>query len=306
MDSSRLPEGIKIGNAVGAVLLACLALSFGDAMIKQSSTTFTLWQLFTMRSVIAVPLLIFFVRIYSCETPILPQQVFWTLLRSLILVLMWVFYYIALPHIPLTTAAAAYYVLPILITLLAALLLGDRVGAKGWIAVVSGFVGVILVLKPQSESFNIYALLPLLAAACYALAMILTRIKCAREKPLVLSLWLNFSFLAVGLTASLIIHLWNPAAASIETNPFLFDTWKSMWLDEWRLMALLAISIVIGSACAAFAYQSSYSSTIATFDFAYVLFAAFWGFIFFSELPDLMSVLGICMIVGGGILSVWR
>ena len=289
--------------AVVAILAACFALSLGDALIKQQSARFAIWQIFVMRSVIAIPFLIYFVRIHSCTVPIKPIQPGWTILRSLILVLMWIFYFAALPHIELAIAAAAYYTLPIFITLFAAIFLGEKITAKGWVAVLVGFTGTLLILQPQADDFNTYALLPLVSALCYASAMILTRSKCQREKPTVLSLWLNISFVGVGAFALLLLKLWNPDADLIASNPFLFGAWTPMWLDEWRVMAILAIAIVIGSIGAAMAYQNGPSSTIATFDFAYVGFATIWGFVLFAEVPGAQVSIGIILIVTAGVIA---
>lgn len=289
--------------AIAAILVACFSLSLGDALIKQQSVSFVIWQIFVMRSVIAVPFLIYFVRITSCAVPIKPIQPGWTLLRSLILVLMWIFYFAALPHIELAIAAAAYYTLPIFITLFAALFLGEKITAKGWLAVLLGFSGTLLILQPRADDFNPYALLPLVSALCYAGAMILTRSKCQQEKPTVLSLWLNISFVGVGAFALLLLKLWNPGADLIAANPFLFGTWTPMWLDEWQVMAVLAIAIVIGSIGAAMAYQNGPSSIIATFDFAYVGFAAIWGFVLFAEVPGAQVSVGIILIVTAGAIA---
>ena len=114
------------------------------------------------------------------------------------LTFMWVAYYTALPHVDLSVAAAAYYTLPIFITLFAALFIGDTIGAKGWVAVFLGFCGVLLILKPQADDFNAYALLPIISAILYALAMIITRTKCRNENVLVLSIALNVSMSALG------------------------------------------------------------------------------------------------------------
>ncbi|MCP3908876.1 MAG: DMT family transporter [Oceanicoccus sp.] len=304
-NSYQIPSR-SIIKAIVAILITCLALSLGDAMIKQSSASFTLWQIFILRSAIAIPFLIYFVRIQSCETPVKPDQAFWTGLRSLILVLMWVFYYVALPKVPLSIAAAALYLSPLFITLFASIFIGDKIGVNGWIAVVLSFIGILLVLKPQSEEFSVYAMLPLISAVCYALAMIMTRIKCGDEKPLVLSLWLNVTFVIVGLVASALIYLWQPSTEAINSNPFMLGEWASMWLAEWKIIALLAVAIIIGSTGAAVAYQTEHSSTVATIDFCYVLFAALWGSLFFAEVLDLVSVVGIVLIIGGGILSVRR
>ena len=290
--------------AVIAILSACFALSLGDALIKQQSTSFVIWQIFVMRSVIVIPFLIYFVRIRSCEIPIKPERAGWTLLRSMILVLMWIFYFAALPHIELATAAAAYYTLPIFITLFAAIFLDEAITAKGWIAVLLGFIGTLLILRPQADDFDAYSLLPIAAAVCYAGAMILTRSKCRHEKPAVLGLWLNLCFVIVGTFALLVLFLWNPDGETIKINPFLLGEWTPMWLDEWRIMAILAIAILVGSVSAEFAYQNGPSSIIATFDFAYVAFAVVWGFLLFDEIPQPLVASGIILIVIAGTIAV--
>ncbi len=290
--------------AVGAILLACLALSLGDALIKQQSASFVIWQIFVMRSIIVIPFLVYFARIRSCELPIRPEQASWTLLRSLILVLMWVLYFAALPHIELATAAAAYYTLPIFITLFAAIFLDDSITAKGWFAVLLGFIGTMIILQPQADDFDSYALLPIASAICYACAMILTRSKCRHENPAVLGLWLNVAFVAVGAVALLVLYLWNPDNETIQLNPFLLGKWTPMWLDEWRIMAILAVAILIGSVGGAVAYQNGPSSTVAVFDIAYVAFAVIWGFLLFGETPQPLVASGIVMIIVAGIVAV--
>ena len=290
--------------AVPAILIGVFALSLGDALIKQQSATFPLWQMFIMRSLIATPFLVYFIRIRTCATPVMPEQFGWTALRSLILVFMWVAYYLALPRVPLSIAAAALYTLPLFITLFAALLIGDRIGWKGWIAVSLGFIGVLLILQPQADDFNAYALLPIVSAICYALAMIITRSKCRNEKPLVLSLWLNLAFIGVGALAILIIQIWQPTPSNMATNPMLLGEWIPMWIDEWRLMTILAIAITLGSVGAAIAYQAGPASIIATFDFSYVVYAVIWGVLLFNEVPDSITIIGILLIVGGGTLAV--
>jgi len=217
---------------------------------------------------------------------------------------MWVAYYLALPQIPFSIAAASLYTLPLFITLFAALLIGDRVGGKGWIAVLLGFVGVLLILQPQADDFNAYALLPIVSAICYALAMIMTRTKCQFENPIVLSLWLNLAFVAIGGLAILITQIWQPTQSTMAANPFLLGAWVPMWIDEWRIMAILAIATIVGSVGAAIAYQSGPSSIIATFDFSYVAFAVVWGVLLFGEVPDPVTIIGILLIVSGGMLAV--
>ena len=285
--------------AVGTIILTVFALSLGDALIKLTSENFVIWQIFVTRSAIAIPCLVIYMAICARSSLRMPTSPIWTIVRSLLLVFMWVSYYISLPHMALSAAAAAYYTLPIFIALFSAVIVGDTVSRTGWIAVISGFLGVVLILKPNVEDFNWYALLPLLAAILYALAMILTRTKCRSEHPLLLSLTLNISFVIVGsVTAAFIATLPNEIREG-----FLLAPWAAMGSSQWLSMSLLAVAILIGSIGAAIAYQNGPSSVIGIFDFAYVGFAALWGILLFTEIPDVISVTGTVLIVTAGVMS---
>ncbi|MEM8950298.1 MAG: DMT family transporter [Pseudomonadota bacterium] len=183
MESSR----DNLALAVTVIVLTVLALSFGDAIIKALSADLVLWQIFVLRSLVAIPLLLIMLRLRFQSVSLIPRSRRWTVARSLMLAFMWVAYYASLPHLQLSIAAAAYYTLPIFIALFSTVLVGEPVSRAGWLAVVLGFVGTVFILKPAADAFNLYALLPLAAAMLYALAMILTRTKCRDEHPLVLS-----------------------------------------------------------------------------------------------------------------------
>jgi drug/metabolite transporter (DMT)-like permease len=299
-------DGDRIGLAVFAIVFAVFALSLGDALIKEVSTGFTLWQIFVLRSIIAIPILTSAIKLHHSAAPLMPLSLGWTALRSLMLTLMWVTYYTALPHLALSVAAAGYYTSPLFITLLAAVFLGERVGLQGWIAVLMGFCGVLLILKPQAEDFNAFALLPFISAMLYALAMILTRTKCRHESPLVLALGLNVSMVAVGLVASWLIWLLGPSSAETQTYRFLLDRWIPMGPQEWLTMGLLAAAVIVGSLGAAIAYQAGPPPIVATFDFSYLAFAGIWGLVFFAEVPDAITVTGMLLIVAAGLLALRR
>ena len=256
-----------------------------------------------LRSAILIPFLVYFVRVYRGADPIMPRHPGWTLLRSMVLVIMWVFYFAALPHIEFAVAAAAFYTLPIFITLFAALFLGEKISLLGWLAVVTGFAGTLLILQPQADDFNAWTLLPLVSAILYAIAMILTRSKCRTEKPTVLSLWMNICFIGVGALALLLLGLWNPADDFVALNPFLFEAWTPMRLEEWRTMGILAIAILVGSVGAALAYQKGPAALVSIFDFSYVGFAVVWGYVLFAEVPAKLVTLGILLIVAAGIIA---
>lgn len=303
---SNHQDGDNLTPAIGAVLFTVFALSLGDALIKQVSASFPLWQIFVMRSVLAIPVLLYALKNRGLQIGFSRRSAGWVVLRSLMLTFMWVAYYSALPHVELSVAAAVYYTLPLFITLFAAAFIGENVGIQGSVAVLLGFAGILFILKPEAGNFNGYALLPLISSILYALAMILTRTKCKDDHPLTLGLALNLCFILVGGVATVSTPVLAPSAQTISQYSFLLGPWIMMGGQEWLAMALLAVAVLVGSVGAAIAYQAGPASIVSTFDFAYLAFAALWGFLFFAEVPDLVTGFGILLIAGAGILAVRR
>lgn len=290
--------------AVFSIIFAVLILSIGDAVVKYFSASFSLWQIYVVRSLIAVPILIAVIKIREPALSLKPVSINWTAIRSLLLAFMWVAYYTALPHIKLSVAAAVLYTIPLFITLISAVFTGDKVTSKSWSAIVLGFFGVLVIVRPDADGFNAYVLLPLLAAILYAVAMILTRTKCLDENPKILSLSLNITFIVIGIVASLLIAVWDPAESVRDTYPFLIGEWAVLDLSGWLTMSVLAVVVILGSLFTAIAYQNAPSSVVATFDYLYLAFAALWGLLVFSEVPDELTILGMLMIFGAGMIAI--
>ncbi|WP_299847168.1 DMT family transporter [uncultured Roseovarius sp.] len=293
-------DGNRLGLAIATILFTTLALSLGDAAIKGQAAQFGLWQIFLLRSLLALPVFALLVAVFARGQSLWPKAPLWVALRVALLVGMWVAYYASLPHLQLSVAAAAYYTLPIFMTLFSAILLGDRIGVQGWAAVALGFAGVLIILRPGTEGVTLYVMLPLLSAVLYALAMILTHTKCREEHALVLALHLNVGFILTGGVASLVLFL----SIADPQGGFLIRPWAVMSMDGWQVIGLLTLSILVGSIGAAIAYQNGPPAVIGIFDFAYVGFAVLWGVILFHEVPDIYSVIGIGAIVLAGLLAI--
>ena len=290
----------NIRLAVYAIVVTVLVLSFGDAVVKFVSADFSLWQLYVLRSLLAIPPLILLLKLPASGVSFIPRAVGWTVFRSFLMVVMWAIYYAALPHVTFSVAASVLYTIPLFITLFSALFTGDKVGMKSWLAVGFGFSGVLVIVRPTAEDFNLYALFPLLSAILFAYAMILTRTKCRNEDPKILALMQNVSFVITGSIVSLGLLIWRPLELAA-VNPFLFGNWAPLGITQWLAVLTLAATVVVGNICGAFAYQRGPSAIIATFDYTYLVFSLLWGFLLFTEIPDLQSVVGMVMIAVSGI-----
>jgi drug/metabolite transporter (DMT)-like permease len=159
-------------------------------------------------------------------------------------------------------------------------------------------------LRPDADGFNRYALLPILSAILYSFAMILTRTKCQNENPMVLSLVLNLTFIVMGAAASLGLQAMDLSAPEMAANSFMLGGWIGLGPIEWAALTILAAAILAGSIFTALAYQSASSLTVSTFDYSYLAFSIMWGIIFFAEVPDLLTVIGIIMIAMAGLIAV--
>ena len=288
------------------IVVASLLLSCGDALVKYVSTSFSLWQIYTARSLIAVPILVALLLRSDPPAALMPRSPTWVLVRSLLLVAMWIAYYAALPVMSLQVAATAFYTSPLFTALFAALLLGEPVTGRGWVGIAIGFVGVLMILRPDTGGLSLASLLPLLAAVFYALSAVVTRGRCVHERALVLSLGLNLCLVAIGTAAIGALTLWRPDPATVSAYPFLLERWLPIAPWAWAVIAVLAVLMVGASTGVAKAYQVAPSAVVSTFGYAYLIFAALWGFLLFAEMPDGATIAGMVLIATAGGLVLRR
>lgn len=300
--STKKPDQVALGVTI--ILASVAAMAFADAVVKLVSSDLTVWQVFAARSIFAVPCLVALGYIKGVSFPAMFNR--WVFLRSLLLVLTWLAFYASLPVLKLSVAAVAVYTNPILTALLSALVLGERVSKRQWIGVLVGFAGVAAILRPGTDAFTWLIILPLMGAVFYSTAMVLTRAKCQDDDAINLALGLHGSFIATGLAATAILALINLAPATAAAYPFLLGSWFPMDWTDWALMAFLGVLSAAFFLGVARAYQIAPPQIIGTFDYAYLVSAAIWGFVFFAEKPDSLTLIGMALITVAGLLVAER
>lgn len=294
------PVGDQTALGVVIILVSVLMMSFADALVKFISADLTIWQIFFARSLFGIPILFMLARALKVSLKLREPQ--WVFARSLCLLLCWLALYASFTVLTLSVAAVAVYTNPVITSLLSAALIGERVTRRQWGGTLLGFLGVMAIIRPGTDSFSWFVILPLIAAALYSIAMIITRSKCQNEAPLTLALaLLGFFFVAgmIGIAALAMIGL---EANTKSAFPFLLGDWSPMGLREWSLMALLGVLAATYFMGVARAYQIAPPQIIGTFDYGYLVSAALWGYLFFSETPDLATVGGMILITLAGLL----
>ena len=292
---STVSNSHSVGKGIVTILFTVFAMALTDAFVKFASADMTLWQIYVCRSILALPVLYMLSR-----GRIWPQAFGWVAIRSIALVAMYLAIYAAIPLLDLTVIAAALYTSPFFIVLLSAIFLNEPISVEQWVAVALAFIGVLFVVQPNGADFTSLSLIPIIAAFLYAVAAVLTRSKCANEAPESLAAGLNVALIVCGFTASIWLRIWPSDYAN--SYPFLFGRWSALDIRTISILVVMAALIICVSVGLARAYQSPRPQVIATFDYAYLIFAAFWGFVFFREVPGIWTMVGIALITMAGIL----
>jgi len=210
------------------------------------------------------------------------------LARGAVLVGSSVFFFNALRWLPLADATAINYTTPILVVLLSVAWLGERMTRPRWAFVVTGFVGMLFIIRPGAEILHGAALLVLGAAACYACYQILTRML-RGEDPRV-----TLFYPALCGTVLMTVLL-----------PFLDYRTEMGWIDV-GLCAVFGALSTVGHFLFIRAFQRAPASALTPFTYAQLVWAVLLGWAVFGHFPDGYTLLGIAIIAGSGLLLAWH
>ena len=142
-----------------------------------------------------------------------------------------------------------------------------------------------------------------MGACFYALAHITTRAKCQDVSLSTMAFSVNITMFVAGGVMSMIVLLWSPEAQVVEAYPSVLGGWTSISVQEWAVLALLALFVIVIGMTLAGAYQSAPASTVATFEYSYLVFVVIWGFLFFDLVPSIATGSGMVLIFLAGILA---
>lgn len=283
------------------LLLGLAVFSVQDLILKMLSGRFPLYEIMLVRGLVGLPLLLLMVRaeggLRLLVTPGLPAM----LLRGAVMFVAYAAYYLALAALPLPTAVALYFSGPLFITLLSVLVLGERVGVTGWSAVIVGFAGVLVMVRPGSGLFDWASLLPVLSGLAYGVSMVAARRMGARETAGAMAFWGNAVFLVLAGVMALAFAGGSSGAGLHPSLAFLARGWEPASLTDLGLMAVTGVVAAVGLWLLTTAYRLAEASTVAPFEYTAMIWGVVWGWTFWGEWPDALGWAGIAAIVGAGL-----
>lgn len=207
--------------------------------------------------------------------------------RSLIMFTATALFFLGISQLPLADATAVVFGAPLYVALLSFLILGERVGPARILAVVVGFVGILVVVRPGPGFTNWAILLPVGAGMGYALFQICTRLLARTE-----SVWTMFFYTPIAGLVAITIAV-----------PFY---WQTPDLEGWLLMAAAGCAGGAGQYFLARAFMLAEASAVAPFIYVQIVGATFFGFVVFGDLPDIWTIAGTAIVIGSGIFLWYR
>jgi drug/metabolite transporter (DMT)-like permease len=209
------------------------------------------------------------------------------LMRGLLLIAEICLMVVAFVKLGLIETHAVFVCYPLLVSMLSGPILGEKVGWRRWAAVLVGFVGVLIILKPGSGVFSVWALFPFASALMFAIYGLLTRYAARRD-------------------SSVTSFFWTGVVGAIAITPFGLTHWQSMSAGDWGLMAALCCTAVLGHWLLIKAYDLAEASAIQPFAYFQLPFVSLLGFLLFSETLRLNVLIGAAIVVGAGLFTLWR
>ncbi|MBE1282977.1 MAG: EamA family transporter [Rhodobacteraceae bacterium] len=287
------------------LLLATTLFPVQDVIIKSLSGGFAVHQIVFWRGVFALPIVAGFVWLEGGIREFRLGSFWLQLARAGTGFSSYLVYYMALAAIGLAETAAITFSTPIFVTIFAMLFLGERIGAFRWLAVVLGLIGVVIIVQPGAGVFEPAAVLALLAAVFYAISIILTRKIGHRSNGGSMTVFTVFFFILAGGTLGSVFS--NLEAASPHPSlDFLYRGWVMPAPRDWLLLLVLGGISGIGFFSLSQAYRLAEASVVTPFEYTYLPWAILWGWVFFGSLPGATTWVGLVLIVGAGLLIVFR
>ena len=265
---------------IGAVFCFASMDATAKYLMKEIGPAQTIWARYTVQAILVTVLILPKINVYGRTK--YPKLQF---LRSVALMMATTLFFFAFSRLGLAEASAIFNISPVLITLGAFLFLREQIGPRRVIGILVSLLGALIIIRPGSGVFTIYAILPLGAAIFYSTYSLATRFVGTDESPWT-SLFYSAIFGAICYSIYIVFH-WNP----MSNNALL-------------LTIIIGLFGTAGHICLIKALTLGEASLVAPFIYTNLLFTTIWGVVLFGNFPDFWTIAGALIIVAAGIY-VW-
>ena len=283
------------------IVIGMFLFSMQDLLIKTMVDQGSLIQIVVMRGLIGGSLLLLFLRLTGRSTNVGSAYPLLSFTRAIMFYFGFLCFYFARASMPIAEATSLFFVSPFFLTILSRIVLKNPLGLYRIGAIIVGFMGMLLIIKPDPDEFNWVALLPVFCALTYSISMIIARYTREKDSVFQQTCHMYMGSIVFGTTTALMMMVIPQPEADLASISYLFRPW--VFDDLFVLMAIGVISAVgtTGIILLISGYRVGNPAVIAPFEYTMLVIAIIVGIIFFGEYPDAWSLTGMGLIVGSGI-----
>jgi drug/metabolite transporter (DMT)-like permease len=292
-------------KAISFLIAGVFVFSLQDVIIKWISGNYPVHEIVFIRSVFAVIPILLIARLEGGFQLLRTRHYGLHIIRAVLMFAAYMSFYLSLAALPLAETVSLFFSAPLFITILSVTLLREKVKIGGWIAVLVGFFGVIVMLKPGAKMINPAGLLAILSAFVYATGSILTRRLGKTESGVALAFYPTIMYILFSTIVGIVL---SPGAVAQKSHPslhpslaFLFREWQLPSQGDLFLLILIGLIAAMGFYFLSQAYRLAQPSTIASFEYTAVPLSVVLGYIFWKDILGPQSIIGIMLIVGSGL-----
>jgi len=303
--NNRTRRNSNIWGAV-SLLSAMLIFSLQDITVKWIGGNYPVLEIVVFRSLIALPCTFFFLRYEGIRGLPTTRRSGLEYIRGVFLFLSFTTYMMGLAALPLADIAAIRNSGPLMITLLSVVWLGEKVDLRRWIALFVAFIGVLLIVKPGSATFNLGSIFVLMATVFYALNVMLTRKLQTTDSSATMAYFSSLVYLVISFILAPLASIIGEIPGAHPSIAFLFHHWSTPTLLDFVIMSGLGLVWAAGMYFVARAYSLAPASVVAPFEYAPLLINILWGFFLWREVPTLTTLAGAFLTLSSGIYILYR
>jgi len=293
-------------QGVGFLVLAMLIFSLQNIAVKWIGGDYSILEIVTFRSLIALPCTLLFYRYEGKRGLPTTQRHTLEYVRGFFLFLSYTTHFMGLAALPLADIESIRFSAPLMITFLSVVMLGEKVGPRRWLALIVGFMGVLFIVRPGSVTFNMGSIFILISVLFYALNVMLTRKLQTTDSSATMAYYSSLVYL---VAAFVLVPLPGIVGEIPDAHPsiaFLFRAWTMPTFLDWIIMSGLGLVWAGGMYFMARAYSTAQASVVASFEYVSLPINVMWGFVIWQEIPTLMTATGAFLTLFSGMYVLYR
>jgi drug/metabolite transporter (DMT)-like permease len=296
-------------NRFRAMIFVICAVGFAstqDMIVKYMSGQYPVYETVFARGIITIPILAVWLWHQTGWQALATPSLGFVLLRGLVLCSAYFAFVLSIAAMPLANTISIYFTMPFFVAGLVGLALGEHVPPYRWLAIIAGFVGVMIMVQPGAANFEPASFFALYSALAYAIGQMMSRKLTQTVPTVVIANWQNLIYFVTAIVVGLAVYL--GGFTGLGGHSIAFLTRPPVWPTGHDAMLLTIMGLLSAIVMMLYlnAYKSAEANFVAPFEYTAMIWAVLYGILVFGDYPDVWTWTGAAVVVGAGLFMLWQ